>query len=68
MEDKLIIAVGSRPILYDQSMFTYRDIRLKNRAWQDVLLEVGETGNMYFLSDYFRCMYYFSNESVLNDC
>ncbi|CAL8300659.1 unnamed protein product [Boreogadus saida] len=43
MEDKLIIAVGSRPILYDQSMYTYRDTTLKDRAWQDVSLEVGET-------------------------
>ena len=68
MEDKLIIAVGSRPILYDQSMYTYRDTTLKDRAWQNVSLEVGETGNMYFFSDYFQCMYYFSNESVLNDC
>ena len=25
MEDKLIIAVGNRPILYDQSLYTYRD-------------------------------------------
>ncbi|CAL8319202.1 unnamed protein product [Arctogadus glacialis] len=39
MEDKLIIAVGSRPILYDQSMYTYMDTTLKDRAWQDVSLE-----------------------------
>ncbi|CAL8362336.1 unnamed protein product [Arctogadus glacialis] len=43
MEEKLIIAVGSRPILYDQSLYTYRDTTLKDRAWQDVSLEVGET-------------------------
>ena len=52
MEDKLIIAVGSRPILYDQSLYTYRDTTLKDRAWQDVSLEVGETGNMYLFSMY----------------
>ncbi|KAK0143112.1 Transcription factor Adf-1 [Merluccius polli] len=42
MEDKLIVAVGNHPILYDQSLYTYRDTNLREMAWREVSLEVGE--------------------------
>ncbi|KAK0139800.1 Transcription factor Adf-1 [Merluccius polli] len=42
MEDKLIIAVGNRPILYDQSLYTYRDTNRLDLVWREVSLEVGE--------------------------
>ena len=46
MEDKLIIAVGNRPILYDQSLYTYRDTNRRDLAWRESSLEVGEPGNI----------------------
>ena len=46
MEDKLIIAVGNRAILYDQSL--YRDTNRRDLAWRELSLEVGEPGNIMF--------------------
>ncbi len=36
MEDKLIIAVSSIPILYDPSLECYRNTEQKNYAWRRV--------------------------------
>ena len=34
MEEKL--ALGNHPVLYDQSLFTYRDINRRSQAWREV--------------------------------
>ena len=34
MEEKL--AVGNHPVLYDQSLFTYRDTNWRSQAWREV--------------------------------
>ncbi|KAL3054427.1 hypothetical protein OYC64_006709 [Pagothenia borchgrevinki] len=34
MEEKL--AVGNHPVLYDQSLFTYRDTNRRSQAWREV--------------------------------
>ncbi|KAK0134395.1 hypothetical protein N1851_030052 [Merluccius polli] len=39
MEEKLITAVGNHPILYDQSLYTYRDTNRRELAWREVSLE-----------------------------
>ncbi|XP_034077832.1 uncharacterized protein LOC117549841 [Gymnodraco acuticeps] len=44
MEDKLIIAVANVPVLYDCTLFTYRDLNRRNQAWREVAETVGETG------------------------
>ena len=49
MDEKLIIAVGNRPILYDSTLYTYRDTNRRDLAWREVSLEVGEPGNIIFL-------------------
>jgi len=36
--------VGNHPVLYDQSLFTYRDINRRSQAWREVAETVGETG------------------------
>ena len=37
MEDKIIVAVGNHPVLYDQSLFTYRDTNRRSQAsWREV--------------------------------
>ena len=36
MEEKLIMAVGNHPVLYDQSLFTYRDTNRRSQAWREV--------------------------------
>ena len=46
MEDKLIIAVGNRAILYDQSL--YRDTNRRDLVWREVSLEVEEPSNIMF--------------------
>ncbi|XP_034077651.1 uncharacterized protein LOC117549674 [Gymnodraco acuticeps] len=43
MEEKIIVAVGNHPGLYDQSMFTYRDTHRRNQAWREVAETVGHT-------------------------
>ena len=48
MEDKIIIAVGNRSILYDQSLYTYRDTNRRDLAWRELSLELGEPGNIMF--------------------
>ena len=42
MEEKLIIAVSSFPVLYDASLFVYRDNQKNNDAWRKVADLVGE--------------------------
>ena len=44
MEDKIIVAVGNHPVLYDQSLFTYRDTNRRSQAWREVAETVGHTG------------------------
>ncbi len=44
MDDRLIIAVAGFPIIYDVSLFAYRDINLKNDAWTKVSEIVGDAG------------------------
>ena len=44
MEDKLIIAVANNPALYDQSLFSYRDLNRRAHAWREVAEAVGEAG------------------------
>ncbi|KAL0159475.1 hypothetical protein M9458_043200 [Cirrhinus mrigala] len=44
MEEKLIIAVGNHPVLYDQSLFMYRDSYRRDQAWKEVAEAVGESG------------------------
>ncbi|XP_034071658.1 transcription factor Adf-1-like [Gymnodraco acuticeps] len=46
MEDKLIIAVANVPVLYDCTLFTYRDLNRRNQAWREVAETVGETDNV----------------------
>ncbi|XP_013855024.1 transcription factor Adf-1 [Austrofundulus limnaeus] len=41
MEEKLIVAVCSHPVLYDQSSVLYRDRNKKDLAWRTVSEEVG---------------------------
>ncbi len=36
MEEKLIIAVVGFPVIYDVSLFAYRDINKNNYAWTKV--------------------------------
>ncbi|CAL8255015.1 unnamed protein product [Gadus morhua 'NCC'] len=45
MEDQnLIVAVCSRPVLYDTTMVSYRDRNKKERAWVDVAEDTGFPG------------------------
>ncbi|KAG9259522.1 hypothetical protein AMEX_G27817 [Astyanax mexicanus] len=41
MEERLIIAVSGFPVLYDVSLFAYRDLNKKNDAWKKVSEIVG---------------------------
>ncbi|XP_033988582.1 uncharacterized protein LOC117484227 [Trematomus bernacchii] len=43
MEEKIIVAVGNHPGLYDQSLFTYRDTHRRSQAWREVAETVGHT-------------------------
>ena len=49
MEEQLIVCVSSYPVLYDTSMFDYRDINKKNDAWRRVAEVVGVPGVLYFV-------------------
>lgn len=44
MEEKLIVAVCSYPVLYDQSSVQYRDRNKKDLAWRSISEEVGISG------------------------
>uniref|UniRef100_A0A3B1IUG3 MADF domain-containing protein n=1 Tax=Astyanax mexicanus TaxID=7994 RepID=A0A3B1IUG3_ASTMX len=44
MEERLIIAVSGFPVLYDVSLFAYRDLNKKNDAWKKVSEIVGVPG------------------------
>ncbi|XP_041922666.1 transcription factor Adf-1-like [Alosa sapidissima] len=41
MEEKLIVAVCSHPVLYDQTLFIYRDLNMQAQAWREVAEAVG---------------------------
>ena len=66
--------MGSRPILYDQSLYIYRDTNRKDRVWKDVSLEMGEIGKKYYLLLLLLLLLFsmyvliFKLISVLNDC
>ena len=44
MEEKLIVAVSSFPVLYDTSLYSYRDTTMKTDAWSKVAEVVGVPG------------------------
>ena len=44
MEDKVIVSVCARPILYDTTMVSYRDRNKKDLAWVEVGEETGLPG------------------------
>ena len=50
MEEKLIVCVSAHPIglLYNTSLFDYRDVNKKNDAWRRVAEVVGVPG-VYFV-------------------
>ncbi|RXN10844.1 transcription factor Adf-1-like protein [Labeo rohita] len=50
MEEKLIIAVGNHPVLYDQSLFMYRDSYRRDQAWKEVAEAVGESASFSNIS------------------
>ncbi len=69
MEERLIIAVAGFPIIYDVSLFAYRDINKKNEAWIKVSDIVGVPGELlmcniviYFLKISGNCMLTLSPE------
>ncbi|XP_062338406.1 transcription factor Adf-1-like [Osmerus eperlanus] len=41
MEEKLIVCVAGYPVLYDTSLYSYRDVNIKNDAWRKVAEIVG---------------------------
>ena len=49
MEEKLIIAVSAHPVLYDTSLFVYRDVLKKNTAWKKVSEIVGIAGGFILM-------------------
>ena len=48
MEEQLIVCVSAHPILYNTSLFDYRDVNKKNDAWRRVAEVVGVPG-VYFV-------------------
>ncbi|CAL8311169.1 unnamed protein product [Gadus morhua 'NCC'] len=44
VDQNLIVAVCSRPVLYDTTMVSYRDRNKKERAWVDVAEDIGVPG------------------------
>ena len=48
MEEQLIVCVSAHPVLYDTSLFDYRDVNKKNDAWCRVSEVVGVPG-VYFV-------------------
>ena len=42
MEEKLIIAVANHPVLYDQTLFTYRGTNQRSQSWREGAETVGE--------------------------
>ena len=51
MEEKLIICVAVYPVLYDMSLYLYKDINKKNEAWHRVADIVGAPGGFFVLSN-----------------
>lgn len=45
-EEKLINEVNLRPILYDKALKGYRKPTIRENAWQEVAISVGNTGNL----------------------
>ena len=48
MEEKLIACVAAYPVLYDTSLYLYRDINKKNETWRRVA-DVGAPGVFFVL-------------------
>ena len=46
VDQNLIVAVCSRPVLYDTTMVSYRDRNKKERAWVDVAEDTGFPGKI----------------------
>ena len=46
MEEKLIIAVAGFPIIYDMTLFAYRDQFKKKEAWDKIAGIVGVSGEL----------------------
>lgn len=57
--EKLIFAVSSFPILYDTSLYSYRDTTMKNDTWRKVAEVVGVPGR--FKSNKTVCVHAKSN-------
>ena len=51
MEEKLIVCVAGYPVLYDTSLYSYRDVNIKNDAWRKVAEIVGAPGGYFVLSN-----------------
>ena len=49
-EETLILAVQSRPVLYDASLSKYKDLNAKNQAWIKVSEEVDGCGEKMFIT------------------
>ena len=49
MEEKLIACVAAYPVLYDTSLYLYKDINKKNEAWRRVADVVGAPGVFFVL-------------------
>ncbi|XP_034070883.1 transcription factor Adf-1-like [Gymnodraco acuticeps] len=43
MDEVIIVAVANHPVLFDVTLFTYRDRNQRNQAWKEVAETVGET-------------------------
>ena len=53
MEEKLITAMASFPIVYDASLSGYKDTLKRSDAWKKVAEIVGSDGGF----DFFLCMH-----------
>ena len=56
-EETLILAVQSRPVLYDASLSKYKDLNAKNRAWIKVLEGVDGCGEKIFFHEVDKLKY-----------
>ena len=49
--EKIIVAVAAYPVLYDTSLYSYRNVNKKNDAWRKVAEAVGDPGGYFVLSN-----------------
>ena len=47
MEEKIIIAVSSYPVIFNTTLASYKDRTVKTKAWLKVSEEVGLTGKSF---------------------